>query len=121
MKIAVTARGPGMDDAVDPRFGRCAWFVIVDTDTQQSEPIQNQHATQGGGAGIQAGQLMANHNVQTVLTGSCGPNAFQTLSAAGIQVILNVGGTVREVVERFKAGGLSATSGPNMPSHSGER
>ena len=119
MKTAVTASGPTLDANVDPRFGRCAYFVIVDPDTLEFEAIENSNAALGGGAGIQSGQLMAGKGVQFVLTGNCGPNAHATLSAAGIGVIPGCSGTVRDAVEQFKAGQLSPASEPNVASHSG--
>ena len=76
MKIAVTSTGPTLDDSVEARFGRCAYFLVVDTDTMQCEPIENPNIALGGGAGIQSAQLMSEKGVTTVLTGHCGPNAF---------------------------------------------
>ena len=119
MKIAVTASGPTLDDQVDPRFGRCPYFLIVETDTMEFEALENANIAVGGGAGIQSGQLMADRDVKAVLTGNCGPNAFQTLGAAGIQVIVGVSGVVRQAVEQFKSGALSAASDPNVASHFG--
>ena len=119
MKTAVTANGPTLDAEVDPRFGRCAYFLIVDTDTMEFEAVENSNAALGGGSGIQSGQLMAARDVKFVLTGNCGPNAYATLSAAGIGVIPGCSGTVRDAVERFKAGKLSPTGAPNVASHSG--
>lgn len=114
MKIAVTATGDGLEAEIDPRFGRCQKFVFVDTDTLETETIDNQNVTAGGGAGVQSAQLVANSGADTVLTGNCGPNAHQTLAAAGVTVIVGVRGTVRDAVERFKAGELSATNEPNV-------
>ncbi len=119
MKIAVTSKGGGFDDQVDPRFGRCAYFLIVETETMDVEPIENSNVALGGGAGIQSAQLMANRDVKVVLTGNCGPNAFQTLNAAGIEVIVGVSGKVRDVVEQFKSGSLSSTQAPNVVNHFG--
>ena len=119
MKIAITASGSTLDVNVDPRFGRCAYFLIVDTDTTAFEAIENSNAALGGGAGIQSGQLIAGRDVKFVLTGNCGPNAYETLSAAGIGVITGCSGSVREAVERFKAGQLTAAGEPNVASHSG--
>ena len=119
MKVAVTAAGPSLEAAIDPRFGRCLCFVIVETDDMTFEGIENANSALGGGAGIQSAQLVAQKGVMAVLTGNCGPNAHQTLSAAGIEVVVDCTGTVAEAVERFKTGGLSAVSAPNVPSHSG--
>ncbi|MCK4374341.1 MAG: NifB/NifX family molybdenum-iron cluster-binding protein, partial [Candidatus Brocadiae bacterium] len=119
MKVAVTSTGPGLDDYVEPRFGRCPCFLIVETDTMAFEAVENPNVALGGGAGIQSAQLMADRDVQVVLTGNCGPNAFRTLEAAGIQVIVGVGGTAREAVEQLKAGGSPAAAGPNVAGHFG--
>ncbi len=119
MKIAITANGPTLDVNVDPRFGRCAYFLIVDTDTLDFEAVENPNVALGGGAGIQSGQLMAAKNVKFVLTGNCGPNAHETLSAAGIGVIPGCSGAVGDAVERFKAGQLNTASEPTVASHSG--
>jgi predicted Fe-Mo cluster-binding NifX family protein/ferredoxin len=119
MKIAVTSTGPTLDDNVEARFGRCAYFLIVDTDTMRYEAIENPNIALGGGAGIQSAQLMSEKGVTTVLTGNCGPNAFNVFGQAGIQVIVGVSGQVRSAVEQFKAGVFSSVSEPNVGSHFG--
>ena len=119
MKVAVSATGPSLDSSVDPRFGRCAYFVIVDSDTMKFEAIPNPAQYAGGGAGIQAAQTIAGKGVQAVLTGNVGPNAYQALSAAGIQIVTGAYGTVREAVMKFKQGELRGTSGPTAPVHYG--
>jgi len=119
MNIAITATQPSLDAKVDPRFGRCPYFLIVDTDTLSFEAVENPNVTLGGGAGIQSAQLMAERDVKHVLTGNCGPNAYQTLSAAGISVIIGCSGTISDVIEQFKAGQFSAADQPNVASKSG--
>ena len=119
MKIAVTSTGPTLDDSVEARFGRCAYFLIIDTETLQYEPIENPNIALGGGAGIQSAQLMSEKGVTAVLTGNCGPNAFNVFGQAGIQVIVGVSGPVRDAVEQFKAAAFSSASGPNVSSHFG--
>ena len=119
MKIAVSATGPSLDAEVDPRFGRCAYFAVGDPDTMEFEFVENTSVMSGSGAGISSAQNIAGMGVETVLTGNCGPNAYQTLSAANIQVITGVSGTVKEAVEGYKAGKFKATSGPTASAHSG--
>jgi len=114
MNIVITATEPSLDAKVDPRFGRCPYFLIVDTDTLKFEAIENPNIMLGGGAGIQSAQLMAERDVKHVLTGNCGPNAYQTLSAAGIGVIVGCSGIVADVMEQFKAGQLDAAGQPNV-------
>jgi predicted Fe-Mo cluster-binding NifX family protein/ferredoxin len=119
MKIAVTSTGPTLDDNVEARFGRCAYFLIIDTETMQLEAIENPNIALGGGAGIQSAQLMSEKGVTLVLTGNCGPNAFNVFGQAGIQVIVGVSGPVRNAVEQFKIGAFSSASGPSVASHFG--
>lgn len=120
MKIAITSTGTTLDDNVEARFGRCPYFLIIETDTMEVEPIENPNISLGGGAGTQSAQLMAEKGVSSVLTGNCGPNAFRVFGAASINVITGVSGQVRNAVEQFKAGSLSqAASEPNVESHFG--
>ena len=119
MKIAITSSGLDLQSQVDPRFGRCAYFILVETDTDEFEAIENSNVQGMGGVGIQSGQIMADRGVKTVLTGSCGPNAFQTLQAAGIKVITGATGTIQEAIDKFKSGELKAISQANASAHSG--
>jgi predicted Fe-Mo cluster-binding NifX family protein/ferredoxin len=119
LNIAVTAKGKTLDDQVDPRFGRCPYFLVVDTETLKAEAVENPNLALGGGAGIQSAQLMAEHDVKVVLTGNCGPNAYQTLNAAEIEVVVGAGGKIRDAIEQFKSGTVSSTQGPNVSSHFG--
>ncbi len=119
MKICITAESNNLDSQVDSRFGRCQNFIIVDTDTLEYEVIGNTNVESTGGAGIQSGQIVAAKQVKAVLTGNVGPNAFQTLQAAGIEIFTGVSGTIREAVEKFKKGEYKAVSGPSVGSKSG--
>jgi predicted Fe-Mo cluster-binding NifX family protein len=119
MKIAISATAPNLDALVDPRFGRAPYFVIADTDSMQFEAIENSSAVASGGAGISTAQMIADKAVQAVLTGSCGPNAYEVLSAAGVRVITGVSGTVRDAILSFKQGGLTPISAPDAPPHFG--
>ncbi|MBA7647356.1 hypothetical protein ES703_55128 [subsurface metagenome] len=119
MRVAISATGPTLDAEVDPRFGRCQYFVIVDADTMQFEALENSSAMQAGGAGISTGQMIASKGVQVVLTGNCGPNAYQVLSTAGIQVITGVSGKIRDAIQAYKSGQFQAISQSNVAAHSG--
>lgn len=119
MKICVTASSRGLDAQADPRFGRCQYFVIVDSDTMDFEAMPNMSADTMGGAGIQAAQAVANKGVEVVITGNVGPNAIQTLSLAGIKIITGAFGTVREVIKMYESGQLKETSGATVGEHFG--
>ncbi len=119
MRIAVSATGPSLDAEVDPRFGRCRYFVIADPESLEFEALENTSQAASGGAGIASAQVVAGKDVKAVLTGNCGPNAYQTLEAAGIQVITGVSGSVRDAIEGYKAGRFEAASGPTVAAHHG--
>ena len=119
MRVAVSAMSGSLDAQIAPRFGRCQYFVIVDAETMSFEALQNTSQYAGSGAGIQAAQTVANKGVKVVLTGNVGPNAFQALSAAGINIITGVYGTVREAVEKFKSGQLQKITAPTTPMGTG--
>ena len=119
MKICVTSQGANLDSAVDPRFGRCKYFIFVDSESLDFEAIKNSNVDAAGGAGIQSGQLVGEKEARVVLTGNVGPNAFETLRAAGIEVITGVSGTVKETVSRYAKGELKSTDKPSVNSKFG--
>ena len=119
MKVAVTANGNNPDAQIDPRFGRCAFFIIVETDDMQFEACRNDQAAMVGGAGIQSAQFLASHGVRAVITGRCGPNAVSALSAAGIDLFLDQTGSVGEAIERFKNQTLPSSAAANVEPHHG--
>lgn len=120
MRIAVSATDGNLDAQIDPRFGRCQYFVFVDSDTMQFTARPNASTGAMHGAGIEAAQTVANEGAKAVITGSVGPNAFQVLSQAGIEVITDASGTVREAIQRYKSGQLGRpTSGATVPGHAG--
>ena len=119
MKIAVSSSGKDLDSLIDPRFGRCAYFLIVETDDMSFEVFDNQSIASGGGAGIQSAQFISSKGAKAVITGNCGPNAVQTLAAAGIEVFLENTGIVRKVLQKFKNGELTSTNTANASEYSG--
>jgi predicted Fe-Mo cluster-binding NifX family protein len=119
MKIAVTSVGKDMDSQVDPRFGRAAYFALVDTETMAFETIENDNVSAGGGAGINSAKNVIDAGAAAVLTGNCGPNAERTLRAGNVKLYTGVSGTVAEAVEQFKAGALTEATGPSVDSHAG--
>ena len=118
MKLAISAMGRDLDVQVDPNFGRCQCFIIVDSDTLEFEAIENPNMGLMSRAGIQSGQMMADRSVRVILTGNIGPNAFQTLSAAGAQVMAGVKGTVREAIRGFNSGQLQPVTRATVPEYS---
>ena len=117
--ICVSAQGQDLDAAVDPRFGRCRCCLFVDPETLELEAIHNPNTNATGGAGVRSGQLVADHEARLVLTGNVGPNAHQTLQAAGIKIVTGVSGTVRQAVARYNEGELKPTEVASVGPHAG--
>ncbi len=118
MLVAVTTTDPSLDSAVDPRFGRAPFFLIVNTDDLSFEAVENPNVSLGGGAGIQSAQLLSERGVQAVLTGNCGPGANETLTTAGVEVIAGCSGSAKDALEQFKAGRPAHSDAANVGGHS---
>ncbi|MDG6225520.1 MAG: NifB/NifX family molybdenum-iron cluster-binding protein [Candidatus Thermoplasmatota archaeon] len=121
MKIAVTAKGNELTSEMDPRFGRCRFFLIVDPNTKEFEAVENKSAMATGGAGPQASQTISRLGVEVLITGNVGPNAFEALKASGIRVLIGASGTVEEILGKYDKGELEEIQGASVGSHSGMR
>jgi predicted Fe-Mo cluster-binding NifX family protein len=117
MKICVTATDKNISAALDLRFGRCPYFILVDSETMEFKAVDNPAASAAGGAGIQAAQNISDKGIDVLLTGSIGPNAFPILSAAGIRVMTGASGSVTDAIRQYKEGQLQETGGPTAQAH----
>ncbi len=118
MKIAVTSKDTGLDSQVDPRFGRAAYILIVDSETSGFEVLDNkENANALKGAGIQAASMIAEKGAEVLVTGFCGPNAFKALKAAKIGVASNAEGSVRDAVKAYLDGKLPLSDQANIEGH----
>jgi predicted Fe-Mo cluster-binding NifX family protein len=117
VKVAVSANDRSLDAPIDPRFGRCAYFIIVDPEDMSFEAFDNESIALGGGAGIQSAQFVASKGAKVLITGNVGPNAIRTLSAAGFELVTGQTGTVREAVEDYKKKKLDSTDEANVSDH----
>lgn len=111
MKLVITSEGSTMEDAVDPRFGRCRTFLLADTEKDEIRAVSNDAAMQPGGAGIQAAQTVVDLGAEAVITGQLGPRSAQVLQAADIPVYVGASDTARRALEAFKAGRLKIFQG----------
>jgi predicted Fe-Mo cluster-binding NifX family protein len=119
MKVAVSSSAKYLYSRIDQRFGRCAYFLMVETDDMSFEVFDNESAGLSGGAGIQSAQFVISKGAKAVITGNCGPNAVKTLSAAGVTVFLGITGTIKEAVEKYKSGNLVSADKANVSESSG--
>ena len=118
MKLAVTATGADLEATIDPRFGRAAYFVVVDSVTLAFNVVNNSQSLDlPQGAGIQAGQTIVKNKVDVLITGHCGPKAFQVLQSAGVEIVTGASGTVKDAVMQYKEGRLKSVNEPNVEGH----
>lgn len=106
MKVAVSAISPRLSSQIDPRFDRCRYLLFIDTETMECEAVENPNIMAIAGTGIETAQFVANKGAQVVVTGHCGPNTYQTLTAAGIEVFRGIEGIAEEAVRRYNRGEL---------------
>lgn len=119
MKIGISSTGKDMNSQIDPRFGRCAYFMIIHVDDMSIEVFENEYKSLGGGAGIQSAGFMNSKGVEVVLTGNCGPNAMGVFSESGIKVVTGQAGLIKDVVEKFKNGELTPSVNPTVDEKAG--
>ncbi len=114
MKLAVSASGKDLDSPINQRFGRCDYFLVIDSDTMETQSFPNENGAQSSGAGIQAASFVISKGAQAVITGNCGPKAMDVFAAENIAVYTGQAGTVRQAVEAYKNGRLAASSPPKQ-------
>ena len=121
LKVAISSSGKDLTSDLDIRFGRCANFLIIDTESGELEIIDNGAIAAGGGAGIAAAQQLIDHNVEALITGNIGPNAFHTLDAAGIKIFRGTTGKASDLLDHLAGGKLEQANSSNVGGHFGLR
>jgi predicted Fe-Mo cluster-binding NifX family protein len=107
MRIGISANGSDLAARVDGRFGRCPWFLVVDSDSLEFEAVENRRAEEGMGAGMGAAKDLIDERVEAVISGQVGPKAYEVLKAGDIVIFLvSDDVTVKDALERFKRGEL---------------
>lgn len=119
MKVAISSNGKNLESTIDERFGRCRYFIILETDDMSFDVVDNTNADLTSSAGIQAASFVASTAAETVITGNCGPKAMQVFAATNMNIILGQYGVIKDVVEKFKSGQLSPSTRGNVPGKSG--
>ncbi len=121
MKVAVSSKGKDLGSSVDPRCGRCPYFVVVDTETMTAEGLENPGALAGTGAGVAAAQVIANAGAEAVISNLVGPNTFAALKQGGIAVYAGAGGNVASAVAKLENGELQELEDPNAQLDAGAK
>lgn len=118
-RLAVSSAGESMDSPMDPRFGRCSYFIVIEPDGGV-RAVRNSGQALGNGAGIQAAQQVVDLGVDAVITGDVGPNAFRVLAAGNVRMYVGGSGTVASALEAFRRGELRQTASSTSPGHHGQ-
>jgi len=120
MKICICATGPDLNSQISPIFGRCPYFLIIDSESKEFKAIPNQAVQSGKGAGVAASQLVVSEGAIIVICGNFGPNAFSVLQMSGIKIYPGVFDlTVKETLDKYNKGELKEEKMPTAPGHFG--
>jgi predicted Fe-Mo cluster-binding NifX family protein len=95
MKIAVTSTGGSMDALVSEQFGRCQYFLIVDSDTMKFEAVSNLGEQMQGGAGPKAAETIINKGAKVLLTGRVGDKAEDALKKGNVIIVDGFKNTIK--------------------------
>lgn len=119
MKVAVSAAGQDLESQVNPRLGRCEYFVVYDPDSGDVSHVENTGVNATGAAGIATAGLLSDLDVDILVTGMVGPNAFAALQAGGIKIYTGASGKVKDAIEMYRKGKLTESKGANSPGYHG--
>ena len=118
MKVIIRATGKDLESDIDIRFGRCKYFLMVDTETNETKAIENTAQAQAGGAGITAAQIVANEKPDAIITANLGPRAFQVFQQLKIK-IYQAQGKIKQALEDLKNNKLKEITSETGPQHQG--
>lgn len=103
MKIVITSQGNNTEATLDPRFGRCSYFAIYDTekDTVEFEANNNKEAAEGAGPASVA--FVANKGAEKIVSGEFGFKIKSLLSDLNIQMIMiKEEKSIKEIIDIIK-------------------
>lgn len=121
MEIVISSTGQNLDSPFEPRFGRCSYFVFVDSNTREWQAEPNPAVSSSGGAGTEAAQFVLNKGAQAVISGRFGPNAYAVFQAAGVEMYAGSQRRVSDVLEAFLNQELSTVTAASAPGHQHRR
>ena len=115
MKILISALGKESKDLLDSRFGRCDYFQVFNTETNEYKVLENEGVKSSQGAGIAASQQVIDEGVDVVITGKLGPNAFNILNDANLELYSCSEISIEDAIKSYKEGKLEvlSKSGPS--------
>ena len=118
MKIMISATGKDLESSIDATFGRCHFFLIVDTKTKEVKAIANKVRDRSSGAGITATNIVANEGIDAVITTDIGPPSFEILERDGIK-IYQAKGKINDAIQQLAEGKLPEITKPTVQKYTG--
>lgn len=106
MKIGIPVEDKSMESNVCQSFGRTPYFLIYDTDTEESVFLDNSAVASQGGAGIKAAQRIVDNQVNALITPRCGENAAQVIKGADIHIYKAMNDSINDNIKALKDGKL---------------
>ncbi|MGM0442104.1 MAG: NifB/NifX family molybdenum-iron cluster-binding protein [Elusimicrobiota bacterium] len=119
MKLCITSTGNKKDSPVDPRFGRCSYFIFYNSKKDEYKVVENTAARAARGAGVEASKIVMNENPQVIITGNIGPNASNVILNSDIKIYSVDGGTVKQAIKAFNNGNLKKIEQATVGGHFG--
>lgn len=104
MKVLIAVKeNAGLDSGLDSRFGRAAYFLVYDTNGEKIVSVdENKFKDEDSGVGVKTGGLVIEKGCGAVIGPQTGPKLADILRQAGIKMIADTEGTVRDVLQRYK-------------------
>lgn len=121
MKIAIPVNDKSLENGVCQSFGRAPYFLIHDIESKENTFLNNSAALSRGGAGVKAAQMIADNEVDALLTPRCGDNAAGILKVAKIKLYKTKGDSIEDNIKSFNEGKLSLLMDihPGLHDHGG--
>lgn len=100
MKIAIASEGKDENSLVSPVGGRAEYYLIFE-DRELVKTIRNPFRIGGGGAGPSVAQMLANENVNLVVSGNFGGNMQAALDSKDIKIKTEENKTVKKIIDEI--------------------
>lgn len=106
MRIAIPVEERKQDCKVADVFGRAAYFLIVDTSTNEEIFVKNEAAKSPNGAGIKAAQVVIDYKVDVAILPRIGQKGADLLKSANIKLYKGLDKTALTSITELKQGVL---------------
>jgi predicted Fe-Mo cluster-binding NifX family protein len=117
MKICIpTDTKEGLNAKVFGHFGSAPYFTVYDTEKDQVETIDNTNSNHAHGM-CQPISVIGQASINVVICQGMGRRAVEKLNESGIKAYRQDGGTVAEVINKFKTNELEEMTVENACGH----